>query len=131
MDSKGNTLKEYEPEIINQMTDVASYIWEDLREGMYGVVQTHTQFDGLGVDVAGKTGTAQQDNYHPDHGLFIGYAPVNDPEYAVAIRIANGYTSGNACLIANDIFKYIYNLDDKESIVTGHASSDVSDTSND
>ena len=52
-----------------------------------------------------------------------------DPEYAVAIRIANGYSSGNACLIANDIFKYMYNLADKDSILTGIASTDTSDTS--
>ncbi len=54
-----------------------------------------------------KTGTAEVDFRHPNHGLFIGYAPASDPEYAVAIRIANGYSSGNACLIANDIFKYM------------------------
>ena len=36
-----------------------------------------------------------------------------------------------ACLIANDIFKYMYNLADKDSILTGIASTDTSDTSND
>ena len=39
-----------------------------------------------------------------------------------------GYSSGNACLIANDIFKYMYNLADKDSILTGIASTDTSDT---
>ena len=52
-------------------------------------------------------------------------------EYEPEIRIANGYSSGNACLIANDIFKYMYNLADKDSILTGIASTDTSDTSND
>ena len=98
---------------------------------MRRVIQTHSQFDGLGVEVAGKTGTAELDLRHPNHGLFVGYAPASDPEYAVAIRIANGYSSGNACLIANDIFKYMYNLADKDSILTGIASTDTSDTSND
>ena len=81
--------------------------------------------------MAGKTGTAELDLRHPNHGLFVGYAPASDPEYAVAIRIANGYSSGNACLIANDTFKYMYNLSDKDSILTGVASTDTSDTSND
>ena len=81
--------------------------------------------------VSGKTGTAETDIYHPNHGLFIGYAPSDSPKYAIAIRIANGYSSGNACLVANDIFKYIFQLLPEEEILTGFASSDTSNTSND
>ncbi|MDO4272032.1 MAG: penicillin-binding transpeptidase domain-containing protein [Eubacteriales bacterium] len=129
-DSKGSILEEYEPEVEDVM-DVPENVWEDLHDGMYRVVQTHDQFNGLGMDVAGKTGTAQIDLQHPDHGLFVGYAPAYEPEYAIAVRIANGYSSGNACLAANDIFKYIFELADEKSILTGIASSDVSNTSND
>ena len=130
MDPKGDVIQEYEPEI-EDVVNISSNIWDVLHDGMRRVIQTHSQFDGLGVEVAGKTGTAELDLRHPNHGLFIGYAPASDPEYAVAIRIANGYSSGNACLIANDIFKYMYNLADKDSILTGIASTDTSDTSND
>jgi penicillin-binding protein 2 len=127
---QGEVLSENEPEVLTTV-DIPSNIWDDIHDGMYRVVQTHTQFDGLGISVAGKTGTAEVDYYHPNHGLFIGYAPASDPQYAIAIRIANGYTSGNACLAANDIFKYIFDLADEDSILTGVASSDVSETSND
>ena len=130
MDPKGDVIQEYEPEI-EDVVNISSNIWDVIHDGMRRVIQTHSQFDGLGVEVAGKTGTAELDLRHPNHGLFIGYAPASDPEYAVAIRIANGYSSGNACLIANDIFKYMYNLADKDSILTGIASTDTSDTSND
>ena len=130
MDPKGDVIQEYEPEI-EDVVNISSNIWDVIHDGMRRVSQTHSQFDGLGVEVAGKTGTAELDLRHPNHGLFIGYAPASDPEYAVAIRIANGYSSGNACLIANDIFKYMYNLADKDSILTGIASTDTSDTSND
>ena len=130
MDPKGDVIQEYEPEI-EDVVNISSNIWDVIHDGMRRVIQTHSQFDGLGVEVAGKTGTAELDLRHPNHGLFIGYAPASDPEYAVAIRIANGYSSGNACLIANDIFKYMYNLADKDSILTGIASPDTSDTSND
>ena len=130
-DSRGNTLKEYEPNVINTL-DVDSSVWADIHDGMYRVVQTHKQFDGLGMDVSGKTGTAEVDGvYHPNHGMFVGYAPSTDPQYAIAVRIENGYTSGNACLAAADIFKYIFDLTDEGSILTGVASSDTSDTSND
>lgn len=130
MDPKGEVIQEYEPEI-EDVVNISSNIWDVIHDGMRRVIQTHSQFDGLGVEVAGKTGTAELDLRHPNHGLFIGYAPASDPEYAVAIRIANGYSSGNACLIANDIFKYMYNLADKDSILTGIASTDTSDTPND
>ena len=129
-DPKGEVLEEYEPEL-QDVVNISSNIWDVLHDGMRRVIQTHSQFDGLGVEVAGKTGTAELDLRHPNHGLFVGYAPASDPEYAVAIRIANGYSSGNACLIANDTFKYMYNLADKDSILTGVASTDTSDTSND
>ena len=127
MNPKGEVIQEYEPEI-EDVVNISSNIWDVIHDGMRRVIQTHSQFDGLGVEVAGK---AQQSKDKPNHGLFIGYAPASDPEYAVAIRIANGYSSGNACLIANDIFKYMYNLADKDSILTGIASTDTSDTSND
>ena len=129
-DSRGQTLKEYEPKVINTV-DLSQNVWDDIHDGMYRVVQTHSQFDGLGVDVAGKTGTAEVDVYHPNHGMFIGYAPASDPEYAIAVRIENGYSSGNACLAADDIFKYIFELADEQTILTGVAASDTSDTSND
>ena len=129
-DPKGQVIQEYEPEI-QDVVNISSNIWDVIHDGMRRVIQNHTQFDGLGVEVAGKTGTAELDLRHPNHGLFVGYAPASDPEYAIAVRIANGYSSGNACLIANDIFKYMYNLADKDSIITGFAATDTSDTSND
>ena len=130
MDPKGEVIQEYEPEI-EDVVNISSNIWDVIHDGMRRVIQTHSQFDGLGVEVAGKTGTAEVNVYHPNHGMFVGYAPASDPEYAIAVRIENGYTSGNACLAADDIFKYIFELTDEKSILTGVAASDTSDTSND
>ena len=127
---QGDILKEYSSKVENTL-DLPQNIWDDIHDGMYRVVQTHSQFNGLGMEVAGKTGTAEVDLRHPNHGLFIGYAPASEPKYALAVRIANGYSSGNACLAANDIFKYMFELADEESILTGVASSDSSDVSND
>ena len=129
-DSKGKLIKEYPSETEGQL-DISSNIWDDIHDGMYRVVQTHDQFNGLGVEVAGKTGTAEIDYYHPNNALFVGYAPVSEPKYAISVRIANGYASGNACLAANDIFKYIFGLADESTILTGYAASDTSNVSND
>lgn len=130
-DSQGQTQKTYETVVKSEMTDVPSHVWEDIHDGMRRVVQTHEQFNGLGVGLSGKTGTAEIDYRQPNHGLFIGYAPSDQPQYAIAVRIANGYSSGNACTTANDIMEYIFDLADKDTILTGYASTDVSNTSND
>ena len=100
---------------------------------MEGVVSygTGSVLSGQSYSVAGKTGTAEIDYRQPNHGLFIGYAPSDQPQYAIAVRIANGYSSGNACTTANDIMEYIFDLADKDTILTGYASTDVSNTSND
>ncbi len=127
---EGETLKTYSPEILNNL-NLPENIWFDIHDGMRRVVMTHEQFYSLTLPISGKTGTAEQDYYHPNHGLFIGYAPSDEPQYAMAIRIANGYTSGNACLVASDIVKYIFKLKPVEEIITGYASADTSNISND
>lgn len=130
-DSEGQTQKVYEPSVENEMTDVPDNVWADIQDGMYRVIQTHSEFSGLGVSLAGKTGTAEIDYYQPNHGLFIGYAPADDPQYAIAVRIPNAFSSGNACTTANDIVKYIFGLADEDALLTGYASTDVSNTSTD
>ena len=127
---EGDVLEDYGTELVNVM-DVDKNVWEVIHYGMQRVVETHDQFDDLGISAAGKTGTAEEIMTKPNHGLFIGYAPADEPEYAIAVRIPNGYTSGNACLAADDIFKYIFGLVDPASLLTGEASGETSDTSND
>jgi penicillin-binding protein A len=45
-----------------------------------------------GVEVAGKTGTAE--NAGPDHNWFIGFAPADQPKIAVAVFVRNGGGTG-------------------------------------
>ena len=48
-----------------------------------------------GVDVAGKTGTAQQGNDKPPHAWFTAFAPADDPQIAVAVVVEDGGNAGN------------------------------------
>jgi peptidoglycan glycosyltransferase len=48
-----------------------------------------------GVKVAGKTGTAQNVPGKPPHAWFIGFAPADNPQVAVAVIIENGGTTGS------------------------------------
>ena len=129
----GKLVDTYEAEVINEM-NVDDATWSAIHDGMERVVATHEQFDSLSqrMTVAGKTGTAEVDRKrHPNHALFIGYAPAAEPEYAIAVRIANGYTSGNACLAASDVFHFLFGLVDEDEIITGYASSDTSEITHD
>jgi peptidoglycan glycosyltransferase len=60
-----------------------------------------------GVQVAGKTGTAQVGGDAPDHNWFIGFAPADDPKIAVAVFVKNGGGTGGgiAAPIAHDVLQ--------------------------
>ncbi len=48
-----------------------------------------------GVAVAGKTGTAQTRKGQAPHAWFIGFAPADAPQYAIAVLIEHGGDLGN------------------------------------
>ena len=73
--------------------------------------------------MAGKTGTAELDLRHPNHGLFVGYAPADSPEISIAVRIANGYASTYAAEIGRDITKVYFNPESADELLQGYASS--------
>jgi peptidoglycan glycosyltransferase len=58
-----------------------------------------------GVEVAGKTGTAQVSPEVADHTWFMGFAPADDPKIAVAVFVANGGGTGGerSAPIARDV----------------------------
>ncbi|MBC8143857.1 MAG: hypothetical protein H7Y38_20690, partial [Armatimonadetes bacterium] len=81
-----------------------------LAEAMASVTQTGTaagRFDGLPFAVAGKTGTAQNDQFDKrSHGWFAGFAPVNSPKVAFAVIIENGgYGAQTAVPVARAILQ--------------------------
>ena len=63
-----------------------------------------------GVDVAGKTGTAQNDGA-PNTLWFTGFAPADDPQVAVAVVVENGEGFGNstAAPIARKVIEAVLN----------------------
>lgn len=119
-DSKGNLIEDYTPEVRNQLT-LGEDMWNAIHTGMRRVVETKAYYNDLAVNVAGKTGTAQQDKTRANHALFISYAPYENPEISVTVRIANGYDSGYAAQTARDVYKYYYGLAEEEELLTGTA----------
>ena len=70
------------------MVDAVHY--ETVIEGMRDAVLNGTchAADLPGIEVCGKTGTAQ--NRGKDHSAFMGFAPKDDPRIAVAVYVENG-----------------------------------------
>lgn len=78
-DSNGNIVQSYEPQVHNQITDLSPSTWQNLHSGMEMAIGEHDQFNDLQVSLAGKTGTAQENEKRPNHALFVGYAPTDSP----------------------------------------------------
>ena len=121
-DSSGNMIEDFTPRIQSKL-EVSKSIWDDVHVGMRGVITETNKsfFEDLNVELAGKTGTAQEAKNRANHGLFIGYAPYQDPEMAVAVRIAYGYSSLNAAVTAKDICNYYFDLKPDDELITGKA----------
>lgn len=119
-DADGNVLEEFAPDIRNTIEMPSSY-WEAIHLGMRQVVEKKSYFGDLAVNVAGKTGTAEQISSRPNHALFICYAPYETPEIAIATRIPFGYSSDYAAQVTRDIIKYHYGLAQEDELITGTA----------
>ncbi|MBO9377226.1 penicillin-binding protein 2 [Sphingomonas histidinilytica] len=57
---------------------------------------------------AGLTGTEGMPWKYRDHGLFVGFAPVQDPRYAVSVVIEHGLHGAAGAPIARDLITYLY-----------------------
>ncbi|NLJ33737.1 MAG: penicillin-binding protein 2 [Firmicutes bacterium] len=107
----GEIVEEFAPEILDRVA-VAPETLKAVREGMRAVVEPrgtgYGTFVNCPVPVAGKTGTAE--NPHGDsHGWFVGFAPAQRPEIALAVLIEQGGSGSSAAApVARDIFTAIY-----------------------
>jgi peptidoglycan glycosyltransferase len=79
-----------EPEELSRA--VSAEVSDQLTEMMIAVVEEGTGSNAVipGVEVAGKTGTAQQGEDEPPHAWFVSFAPADDPRVAVAVIIEDG-----------------------------------------
>ncbi len=87
-----SVIDQTDPEELSE--PVSAEVADGLTEMMVSVVEDGSgrRAQIPGVPVAGKTGTAE--NAGPDHNWFIGFAPADDPQIAVAVFVANGGGTG-------------------------------------
>jgi len=116
----GEPVMENEPVVLNT-TNLSEDTVSILKTAMRSVVDeaggtAQTVFSGKPYqrDIGGKTGTAQVSG-GSDTVLFVGFAPYDDPEIAVAVVIENGYKSSRASSVAASVFDWYYGIYNEET----------------
>lgn len=102
----GETVYRETPQVMSKI-DMKESTYNAVIDGMRQVVDDGTAkaaFAGFSVNVGGKTGTAQVSNGH-DNVLFMGFAPLENPQIAVAVVLEHGASSGYAAQVARDVFE--------------------------
>ncbi len=93
----GGQAEVLEPVVVREL-DVAPDTLARVRQGMrLAVTRPHgtaQAVGGLGVAVAGKTGSAQHRLDQPTHAWFVCFAPYRQPKYAVAVFVWEGGHGG-------------------------------------
>lgn len=125
IDKDGNLIQDNQASY-EQLSDFQDSTWDLVQEGMYKVgngeqSSISSLFEDYPILVAGKTGTAQESIYNPNHALFVSYAPYEDPEISVTVVIPNGYASSNAVELARDVYSYYFDLDGADLLTEGPA----------
>ncbi len=96
-----------QPEIADRL-DIDATTLKTVKDGMIAVASApggtaYNSFRDAPYTVAAKTGTAQNgNNDRSDHGVFIAYAPAENPEVAISVVMENG-TSGPAHQVARTV----------------------------
>ncbi len=108
--SRQTVISQTEPEIVDNVGVDQSYM-DYVKQAMHTVQTAGTAssvFKDYGIAIAAKTGTAVV-SPHSDNVTFVGYAPFDNPQIAVAVVLEHGATSLYSLTVAKDIFDaYFY-----------------------
>ena len=116
----GEIVYSNEPTLLSQF-EVSDATIEAVKDGMRRVTEdgtAKTVFEEFPVAVGGKTGTAEVTG-GSDTVLFVGFAPYDKPQIAVAVVLENGATSRYAAQVARDMFEYYLGISKENQGVAG------------
>ncbi len=112
---KGELIEQFKPQAVAKLPVSAKTI-EIIKRGLRDVAQeggTAGQLAGFTVPLAGKTGTSEN-SMGEDHGVFVSYAPADNPDIAVVVLIEQGgYGATAAVPVARRIFEQHFHLKPK------------------
>jgi len=110
-------LKKEQTEYFN-IVNIDESIWKTVKEGLIEVTSVsgdlsergtaYTIFKDFDIKVAGKTGTAEVGNGKLPHSWFVGFAPAEDPKYAIIVMFENGGSgSEKAAPFARKVLEFL------------------------
>lgn len=113
----GELVKQYEPQIRRQLP-IKKENFEIIKEGMARVTQpggtAYNYFKDFPIPVGGKTGTAEKTGKDND-GWFVCFAPVDDPQIAIAVVVEQGGHGGSAAApIARAMLDAFFGIEKQE-----------------
>ena len=108
----GEVIKEFQPELLSELQVPANVI-RLVQEGLHDVTKFGTAastFRGFPIDIAGKTGTAENSQGR-DHGWFVAYGPYDNPNIVVAVIVEQGgFGSQSAVPIGREILEAAFHV---------------------
>ena len=106
-DAGGNVVSRTIPTVLPHQIEVSDTTWDAVIEGMRLVTQPGAggtaldAFRNFPIDVAGKTGTAEEVGTVFSHSSFGAFAPIDDPLIAVYVNVPQGSTQAFRLISAN------------------------------
>ncbi len=116
-DSNGSVIEEFEP-VVETVVPMSDETYEAITGGMRNVIvgtsgTGKTAYRNFPIEVAGKTGTAEENKARPDHSSFAAFAPYENPEVAIYVMLpfGNSYTlSSPASKLSREVLDEYFNL---------------------
>lgn len=109
-DSDGNLIEDNHADVDHQV-ELSSNIWSTVHEGIMLAGNSYSTIAKLGLKIAAKSGTAQENTNEPDHSLLVTYSPYDDPEICVSVCIQHGYSSTTSMDLTADVYKIYYGME--------------------
>lgn len=107
-----STISEYQPKVLSTV-DISDETRETVKKGMLQVSRSGSAvatFGNYPIDVGSKTGTAQTGSGSPT-GVFVAFAPYDDPQIAVAVVVEHAGKGSIIGSVARDIFDAYFRTD--------------------
>ena len=128
------TVTAYQPQVLGTV-ELQPENLAAIKEGMLGVVESTSTvskaFANLtahGIQVGAKTGSAQVTGQENANGLFVCFAPYDDPEIAICVAVEKGGSGAATAVIAARMLEDYFGIEPAETGEDGTQTADGADT---
>lgn len=113
--NEGDLVTDFGPEVLGKVESIDPQHFETVKEGMYMTNHVpggtaYNTFKDFPIKTAGKTGTAtfrenQNEVGRQAYGVYVSFAPFDDPEIAVCVVVYDGLSGGSVAPVARAIYE--------------------------